>query len=63
MSTWPEAFVFGAMLVAFVLGLTSIIMSFFKLPVGPEESVKRKTEYGFFGIAGIVISMVLAYAI
>ncbi|WP_416307331.1 hypothetical protein [Neptunicella sp. SCSIO 80796] len=63
MSTWPEAFVFGAMLVAFVLGLTSLIMSFMNQPVSAEESIKLKVEYGFFGISGIIISMVLAYAI
>ncbi|MBC3767891.1 hypothetical protein [Neptunicella marina] len=64
MSNWPEAFVFGAVVLAFVLGLSSLIMSFLNQPVADaEENIKVKVEYGFFGVSGLIISLVLAYAL
>ncbi|MDN4502770.1 hypothetical protein QX776_10160 [Alteromonadaceae bacterium BrNp21-10] len=61
MGNWLEAILFGAALVAFVLGFTSLIMGFIGNPVA-EEAIKSKVEYGFFGVTGLIISMVMIYA-
>lgn len=61
MGEWVTALVFGLFLVAFTLGLSSIIMAF--LPAKPEEAVRSQVEYGFFGVAGLVLSLVFIYAL
>ncbi|UAA38694.1 hypothetical protein KIH87_18855 [Paraneptunicella aestuarii] len=61
MGDWGSAFLFGLMLVAFVLGLSSIIMSFFQ-PVS-DSAIKHRIEYGFFGVSGLIVTALMLYAI
>ena len=62
MAAWGEAFLFGVTVLAFVLGVSSIIMGF--LPQTTEGSgMKEKVEYGFFGISGLVVALLLFIAL
>ena len=63
MGNWSEAILFGVALVAFVLGMSSVIMGFIGSDGSAEEAVKSKVEYGFFGVTGLVICMVMIYAL
>lgn len=63
MAEWAEAITFGFALVAFVLGLSSIVMGFLPQAEGAADGLKEKVEYGFFGVTGLVICIMLAYAI
>ena len=62
MAQWGEAFLFGVALLAFVLGVSSIIMGFLPQPEG-AHGMKEKVEYGFFGAAGLVTCILLSLAI
>lgn len=62
MAQWAEALMFGFALVAFVLGISSVIMGFLPQAEG-ANGLKEKIEYGFFGITGLVICIMLSYAI
>lgn len=61
MGDWGSAVLFGLMLVAFVLGLSSIIMGFFQ-PAGGNV-IKHRIEYGFFGVSGLIATALMFYAI
>ena len=62
MAAWGEAFLFGVTVLAFVLGVSSIIMGF--LPQTTEgNGMKEKVEYGFFGISGLVVALLLFIAL
>lgn len=62
MSNWYEPILFGFTLITFVLGLSSIIMSF--LPTADGANVMRsKIEFGFFGASGLAVFAVFAYAL
>ena len=63
MSEWGEAFLFGLVIIAFVLGVTSIIMGFIHQPKADESAMKGNVEFGFFGVAGLVVSAVLTYGL
>lgn len=63
MAEWGEALLFGVAVLAFVLGLSSIIMGFIAQPAGAANEMKEKVEYGFFGVAGLVISLLFYIAI
>lgn len=64
MSDWGSAILFAATVLAFVLGLSSIIMGFLPQPEGAEGSgMKEKVEYGFFGVSGLVIGLLLLLAL
>lgn len=60
MGDWISAFIFGLALVAFVLGLSSVIMGF----ITPKQSdvLQKQVEYGFFGAAGLILSLIFVYA-
>jgi hypothetical protein len=61
MSNWGDAILFGCALVAFVLGISSVIMGF--LPQEDGQSVmKNRIEYGFFGVTGLVVFALFMYA-
>lgn len=62
MSNWLEPLIFVFGLIAFVLGMSSLIMSFLPQPAGANE-MKSKIEYGFFGASGLVVCIVFAYAL
>jgi hypothetical protein len=63
MGAWAEAFLFGLVLIAFVLGASSIIMGFVHQPKDSESTMAGKIEYGFFGVAGLIVSLVLMYGL
>lgn len=63
MSNWGDAILFGCALVAFVLGLSSIIMGFLHKPVEATAAMQEKVEYGFFGVSGLVLFAIFVYAL
>ena len=62
MSEWLDAVLFGVALVAFVLGVSSILLGVFSNKTGSER-MQEKIEYGFFGVSGIVVCLVMGYAL
>nr|WP_136252646.1 hypothetical protein [Ningiella ruwaisensis] len=52
---------FGALMVALVLGLSCIVMSLTTSKSG-KEALQERIEYGFFGVTGLAITGLLAYA-
>ena len=58
-----EAGLFGLTVLAFVLGLSSIIMGFIETPADEADVMKVRIEYGFFGVIGLVATLVLAYGL
>lgn len=62
MTDWINAIMFGVALVAFVLGLSSIIMGFITAQAG-ANGMQSKIEYGFFGVSGLVVFAMMIYAI
>lgn len=62
MGLWTEAVVFGVALLAFVLGLSSLIMGFLPDNSQGVTAIKNKVEYGFFGAAGLVVCALFVYA-
>lgn len=62
MAEWGEAILFGFTVLAFVLGLSSIIMGFLPQPA-EGNGMKEKVEYGFFGLSGLVICLLLYIAL
>ena len=62
MSNWYEPILFGFTLITFVLGITSVIMSFLPAPEGTNV-MQSKVEYGFFGASALVLFAVFVYAL
>ena len=60
MSEWLNALIFGAALVTFVLGLSSIIMGFMVSVDTPNPMAKR-IEYGYLGVSSIVLCSLMVY--
>jgi len=60
MAEWGEALVFGLFLIAFTLGMSNVIMAF--MPVKQGEALRSQVEHGFFGAAGLVLSLIFVYA-
>jgi len=63
MSNWGDAILFGFALVAFVLGMSSIIMGFIHKPADAADLLQQRVEYGFFGVAGLVLFILFSYAL
>ena len=63
MTQWLEPIAYGAALVFFVLGFSSIVTSFMLPTTGEQVLMKEKVEYRFFGIAGLIGFAVMLYAI
>ncbi|WP_088332592.1 hypothetical protein [Lacimicrobium sp. SS2-24] len=63
MGNWVEAILFGFALLAFVLGLSSILMAVIHKPVEAGDAMKSKVEYGFFGVTGLVLGLLFIYAL
>ncbi len=61
MGEWGSALLFAFGLACFVVGLSSIITGFI-LPK-TDDVLKKQIEYGFFGAAGIVLSLLFVYAL
>lgn len=51
-----SAATFGFMILAFVLGVTCIVMGATTGKQGPE-ALKERVEYGFMGVSGLVIAL------
>ncbi len=62
MADWINAIMFGVALIAFTLGLSSIVMGFMTAKAG-AEGMQEKIEYGFFGVTGLVLCLLMAYAL
>ncbi|MCU7553745.1 hypothetical protein OCL06_03925 [Alteromonas sp. ASW11-19] len=62
MSDWINAIMFGVMLLAFTLGVSCIIMGFLSSSTG-QKAMQEKIEYGFFGVSGLVLCMLLGYGL
>ena len=60
MGEWLNALLFGVALVTLVLGLSSIIMSVTTDKKGAEALTER-IEYGYMGIAALVICGLMMY--
>ncbi|GAA0853984.1 hypothetical protein [Aliiglaciecola litoralis] len=55
-----EAIFFGITVLAFVIGISCVIMGF--LP-SPASGMREKVEYSFFGITGLVIGLLFLVAL
>lgn len=62
MTDWINAIMFGVGLIAFVLGLSSVIMGFMSSSDG-NKGMQEKIEYGFFGVSGLVVCLLMGYAL
>ncbi|GEA13510.1 hypothetical protein [Alteromonas sp. KUL49] len=62
MADWTNALMFAVALLAFTLGLSSIIMSFMTTETG-AKGMQEKIEYGFFGVSGLVVCLMMGYAL
>ena len=60
MSDWVNAIVFGIALIAFVIGMSSIIMGFVTGNDG-ENVMQERIEYGFFGVSSLVLCLLMGY--
>ncbi len=60
MTSWADAVLFAVTLFAFVTGVSSLIMGM--IPA-PSNGMKEKVEYTFFGVSGLVISLLLYIAL
>jgi hypothetical protein len=56
-----SGFLFGATVLALVLGLTCIVMAVISGKSG-AEGMREKIEYGFMGVSGLAITALLGYA-
>lgn len=62
MTDWINAIVFGVALIAFTLGLSSIVTGFMTAETG-AKGMQEKIEYGFFGVSGLVVCLLMGYAL
>lgn len=62
MSNWYEPILFGLALITFVLGVSSMIMSFLPQPEG-RNVMQAKVEYGFFGISAMALFALFVYGL
>lgn len=63
MTLWLEPITYGAALVFFVLGVSSIVTSFMLPTTDERVRMKEKVEYRFFGISGLIGFALMLYAI
>lgn len=61
MGEWSSALLFGLFLFSFTLGVSSLIMTF--IPAKQENAMRSQVEYGFFGVSGLVLSLLFVYAL
>jgi hypothetical protein len=52
---------FGATAITLVLGLSCIVMAFLTGKSG-ADGLREKIEYGFMGVSGITVTLLLVYA-
>ncbi len=63
MGNWIEAVMFGVALLAFVLGISNVIMAAMAPQAEGQEATKERVEQIFFGISGIVLCVLFSYGI
>ena len=56
-----NAIIFAGAAIALILGLSCIVMGFLSTKSG-AEALKERIEYGFMGVSGLVITLLLGYA-
>jgi len=56
-----SGFLFGATVLALVLGVSCVVMAFLSGKTG-AEGMREKIEYGFMGVSGLAITLLLGYA-
>jgi hypothetical protein len=52
---------FAILMVALVLGLSCIVMAVITTKSG-NEALQERIEYGFMGVSGLVIALLMVYA-
>lgn len=57
-----DTLLFGALILALVLGVSCILMAFMSSKTG-AEAYKERIEYGFFGVTSFGIMGLLVYVI
>lgn len=62
MSDWINPIIFGVALIAFTLGMSSIVMGFMSGKEG-SEALHEKIEMSYLGVSGLVVSLVMLYVI
>lgn len=62
MNEWVSAILFGFAIVAFVLGLSSIIMGFL-VSNDAENVMAERIENGYLGVCGLVLGLLMVYAL
>lgn len=60
--SFVDILLFAALLLALILGLSCIVMACISTKKG-AEAIKERIEYGFFGVSGLAVMGLLAYAI
>jgi len=65
MANLADAILFAILIAAAGLGVTSIIVSFLPRPETDDRRIiqRKQFELGFFGAAGIVIALLMWYAL
>jgi hypothetical protein len=61
MQDFVNAILFAGAALGLILGLSCIIMGFLSDKAG-AEAIQERIEYGFFGVSGLVVTLLLAYA-
>jgi len=61
MQVLVDGILFAGGLLALILGLSCIVMGFLSDKTG-AEAIQERIEYGFFGVSGLVITLLMAYA-
>ncbi|WP_371195392.1 hypothetical protein [Glaciecola sp. SC05] len=61
MSELLSTLMFGLMMVALVLGLSCIVMTFISTKSG-KEALQERIEYGFLGVSCLVVALLMVYA-
>lgn len=62
MNEWVDAILFGVALIAFTLGLSSVIMGAMA-DNAKGNIMQERIEYGFFGVSGLVVCFLMGYAL
>lgn len=60
MHEWLEALTFGLALVAFVIGMSNVIMGFM-VPKHVGNPIQQRIEFGFIGVSTLVMCLLMIY--
>lgn len=62
MGDWIDAILFGVALVAFTLGMSSIVMGFMSNKEG-AAAMQERVELGYLGVSGLVLCLLMVYVL